>query len=98
MWVIVSDSQYGDEKLFLVDRTKVRKKWWTLKLNEAVKFRDKSQAEKQISKIYLNRPKIVTLEEALSISDKNKQIETLQDLERSMYSDHPFSSDALGQW
>ncbi len=98
MWVIVSDSQYGDERLFLVNRTVVKNKWWTLKLSEAVKFRDRSQAEKQLSKIYLNNPEIVSIDEARLISEKNDRIELVRDLGRSAYSDHPFSSEGLGQW
>ena len=98
MWVVVSNSQYGDEKLFLVDRTKVQKKWWTLNLNEAVRFKDRSQAEKQVSKLHLNSPEVISMGEAFKISEKNREIELLRDLERSVYSDHPFSSDALGQW
>jgi len=71
---------------FLVDRSQSRKQWWTKTLELAMIFRKASAANIQCRKLHHNHPQVVPLSAALDFEAEN--IET---------SDHPFSSEALGQ-
>jgi hypothetical protein len=76
--------------LFLVDRSVTRKKWWTTKLYEAMKFRKYSSAEYSLKKLKYKNPSIVGENEAKRIENENLHINCEFDI-------HPFSSEALGQ-
>ena len=77
--------------LFLVDRTKTKKQWWSYEWNDAMQFHKESAAQIQASKLRYKEPTVITINEAIRLSkenDKNYDYEAME---------HPFSSDALGQ-
>jgi hypothetical protein len=85
--------------LFLVDRTKCKRKWWVTNLPLAMIFEKESAAIIQKNKLVYKKPTVVSYEKALKIAKQNAIIE--EELEANYNPDdhlHPFSSDALGQW
>ena len=75
--------------LFLADRSKTKKQWWTYDLILAIAFYKESAAKIQVNKLRFKRPEVVNYNEALEIEKEN-------DYKTSM-EEHIFSSEALGQ-
>lgn len=76
--------------LFLVDRKKTKKHWWTMDLINAMAFRLRSAAEYSANRLKYKNPCVVDYNEAKKMEQDNTW--NLNQLEV-----HPFSSDALGQ-
>ena len=73
--------------LFLVDRKKNKKAWWTYNLFDAMEFIKERAADYSTNRLFYNNPRVINSAEAQKLENEN-------DLN---YSEHPFSSDALGQ-
>ena len=94
-YFVITDSRYNeDQTLFLVDRNKTKRKWWTTGLTQAIEFKKKDAADKAARKLIHNNARVVNKRTAVTLSGFNDRIES----NRFIYDDHPFSSDALGQW
>lgn len=78
--------------LFLVDRKKIKNKWWSYDWVEAIQFYKKSAAKIQVSKLKYKSPEVITIDEAIKFSEENENNLNYDLLE------HPFSSEGLGQW
>jgi hypothetical protein len=77
--------------LFLVDRRKIKTRWWSYDFSDAFVFNLKSAAKNQAKKLIYKNPQVITVEEAKELSNKNDYNFDYDALE------HPFSSEALGQ-
>ena len=76
--------------LFLVDRTKTKKQWWTCDLALAMQFYKESAAKIQANKLRFKNPQVVNSNDAKRIENKNTHFAAIAE-------EHPFSSEALGQ-
>ena len=76
--------------LFLVDRNKTKKHWWTMSLTNAMVFNNESAAEYSAKRLRYKNPCVVDFKEA-------KRLEGENDFTCAILEEHPFSSDALGQ-
>lgn len=85
-YVIMTNGKNG-KILFLVDRSKIKKRWWSYDWSEAIQFHKLSAAEIQKSKLSFNDPEIITVEQAIKFSADNELYHE--------YDDHPFSSEAF---
>jgi len=78
--------------LFLVDRRKIKNRWWSTDWSESIQFQKESAAKIQAAKLKYKSPKVISIDNAIELSKENdKNV----DYESSI---HPFSSDALGQY
>lgn len=77
--------------LFLVDRRKTKKAWWTYDCDEAMRFEKKEAALTQARKLRYKSPEVISFETAKKLSKENDRRYDYDALE------HPFSSEALGQ-
>lgn len=77
--------------LFLVDRTKIKNRWWSYDWTDAMQFNKESAAKVQASKLRYKEPTVITIDEAIKLTKMNN-------INDSFYSEtHPFSSEGLGQ-
>ena len=76
--------------LFLVDRKKTKKQWWTYDLALAMQFYKESAAKIQANKLMYKNPQVVNFDEAKNMESENNYIVAILE-------EHPFSSEALGQ-
>ena len=91
-YVVVTDSrELEGTKIFLVDRKKTRRRWWSTKLTNAMQFRKKSAALYQSSRYKHNNPQVITLTEAKIIEDNNVFKEVL-------YNNTPTLNKNLNSW
>lgn len=81
----------GGIRLFLVDRTKTKRHWWTTSLVTAMAFYKESAAQIQANKLHYKTPVVVNSNVAKILERENEEKEILNEV-------HPFSSEALGQW
>ena len=65
MFLVMQD--FPNDAMVLVDRHKVKNKWWTRDLSEAMIFRKESAARIQKSKLRHGDVRVVTLETAKKI-------------------------------
>lgn len=91
MSYLVVTEGHKDTTLFLVDRRKTKKQWWTYSTCLAMKFNSRSEAQEQANKLIYKNPRVVSFQEAQKLENDN-------DYECSLNEEHPFSSEALGQW
>lgn len=68
MYVIATDSRRKDEVLFMVDRNRQRASFWSNRLDDALKYGDKSSAMQKAAKLRFNRPRVLTLQDAARIA------------------------------
>ena len=68
MYVIKTSGKKGI--LFLVDRTKTEKYWWTYNLNLVMKFNSLIEADKVATNLKYNDATVITLDEAYKIRNK----------------------------
>ena len=76
--------------LFLIDRSLNKNKWWTASLPDAMAFKKESAAKYSARKLIYKSPEVVNYNEARILENRN-------DYNSSM-TEHPFSSEALGQY
>lgn len=67
MYVIITDSRKRDEILFLVDRSRQRASFWSNRIDDVMRFSDKSAAIKRASALRFNNPRVITLRDAMII-------------------------------
>jgi len=77
MYAIICDARKGKnlgiETLALVDRGKSKKLWWTSDQTDLILgYRKKSAAEFALSRLHLNNPRIVSLDEAERIIQEQR--------------------------
>ena len=77
--------------LFLVDRTKTKKAWWSYDWTDAIQFQKQTAAQIQANKLRFKEPTVITVNEAMRLSKENDRNFDYEGQE------HPFSSEALGQ-
>jgi hypothetical protein len=92
--VVQNAREKGSRYLFLVDRSACKSKWWTPTLGIAMVFEKESAANIQASKLRKNHPRVVSVGRAMEMEKINEQVAD----RCAQFDDHPFSSDALGQW
>ena len=80
-----------NQSLFLVDRSKIKNRWWTSDWTEAMQFYKESAAKIQASKLQKNNPRVITINQAILLTRENERNFDYDSLE------HPYSSEALGQ-
>ena len=68
MYVIATDSRRKDETLFMVDRNRQRASFWSNRLDDAMKYGDKSAAQQKATKLRFNQPRVLTLQDAARIA------------------------------
>lgn len=81
----------GGLTLFLVDRTKTKKRWWSTSLYNAMAFVKESAAEYSAKNLRYKNPTVVDSRIAKMLESENDHKEATNDI-------HPFSSEGLGQW
>ena len=77
--------------LFLVDRKKIKNRWWSIDWSDAMQFQKESAAIIQSKKLKHRSPEVISIKTAIKLSKENDINFDYESLE------HPFSSDALGQ-
>ena len=89
MYVITTKSRKDPGiTLFLIDRTKTKKQWWSAELNNNTLYmRNKRAAVRICTKLKHNNPQVISLEEARSIEKHNNRI---YDFIESFHDDNPF--------
>ena len=70
MYVIATGSRRKDETLFMVDRNRQRASFWSNRLDDAMKYGNRSAADQKAASLKFNRPRVLTLYEAVMISDQ----------------------------
>lgn len=71
-YVIVCDSRFDAWfKLFMVNRTKQRRSFWSDRLDEVMTWTSQREAQKVCNALKFNSPKVVTYSEAHSIFMKH---------------------------
>lgn len=60
-YYVMQESKDG-YALFLVDRSKIRDRWWTTDIEEAISFHSDVSALRQVQKLSKNSPKVITSE------------------------------------
>lgn len=88
----------SSDLLFYVDRNKTKKYWWSYDLKYAMIFTSKLEAEKVMNRLKYGKFEVITLKEAKEKRAYKDEIHEKKVMKAMMYDDHPFSSDALGQW
>lgn len=68
MYVIATDSRRKDETLFMVDRNRQRASFWSNRLDDAMKYGDRSAAQQKAAKLRFNQPRVLTLQDAARIA------------------------------
>lgn len=63
-FVIATDSRRCDELLFMVDRSKQRKSFWSNRLDDVFVFSDRDAAKAKCRTLRFNNPRVMTLKDA----------------------------------
>lgn len=98
MYVVVKNIT-GNKSLFLVDRNKDKTRWWSVSAKNAIIYTSKDAAEAKAASLKFGSFSVVDKE--LAMRFENLNYSRFQYGERRFNPDnyeHPFSSDALGQW
>ena len=66
-WVIICDSRKRNEILFMVDRNKQRKSFWSNQTSDVKIFNSLDLVNDAVKKLSFNNPRIVTLVRAREI-------------------------------
>ena len=85
-FVVAMDGKNG-ETLFLVDRSKTKEYWWSLKLDKALIYNSKYPAKKRANTLLYGNVYVLTLDQALSEEMDNSAVDVCDE--------HPFSEDAF---
>lgn len=93
----------SSDLLFYVDRNKTKRFWWSYNPKYALLFTSKEQAEKKVESLNYGKFEVITESEMHRLRDRKDQShnDKIRDFERNYdyhNDDHPFSSEALGQW
>lgn len=68
---IVTTKGRENMHLFLVDRTKIKDRWWSYKWDDAIIFQKLKAAQTQIKKLRYRSPEVITLNQAKLLTRKN---------------------------
>ncbi len=88
MFVIMAEGK-NNHAIFLVDRTRIKNKWWTQNLDDALKFQNETAAIVQRDKLKYNNPEVVTWKYAKEMEIESDDIPD---------DDHPFSMEEGRGW
>lgn len=72
MYVIKTTGKKGI--LFMADRTKTKRFWWTYAMNLVMKFTSKVEAWKVASRLRYNNAEVISLDEAYKIRENIEKI------------------------
>lgn len=77
-FVIITDSQKNEEILFMVDRRKQRKSFWSNSLKDAMIYSNRIAAEQKAKQLLHNNPRVISLSETNEIL-RLQQLDKLYD-------------------
>jgi len=60
-WVIATDSRKANELLFMVDRAKQKKSFWSNRLDDVFVFTDYEAAKAKVAELKFNNPRVMQL-------------------------------------
>ena len=66
-YVIATSGRYREETLFMVDRKKQKKSFWSNRLDDVFIFLDRGAAERKAASLTFNSPEVLTYREAQQI-------------------------------
>ncbi len=92
MTYILMTNGRNNMNLFLVNRAKIKSRWWSYDWADAIQFQSKEAAQIQAKKLRYKQPTVITTNEAIKLTKENEENYDYEEQE------HPFSSDALGQY
>lgn len=75
-YVISTVSPRTGKTLFMVDRNKEQKGFWSLYLDDVYQYHLRQAAEKKAKTFQHNNPKVLSMNEARKICDAQRQEET----------------------
>lgn len=81
MYVIATDSRKNNEVLFMVDRAHQRKSFWSNRLDDVLKYENKSAARRKAASLLFNNPRVLSLQDAMKIAGES---EIDRDLDNAM--------------
>ena len=64
-YVVVTDSRKRDEVLFMVDRRKQRKSFWSNSIHDALWYVNAAAAKAKADELKFNNPRVMTYEETI---------------------------------
>lgn len=98
MYIVVKHIA-GNRSLFLVDRNKDKTRWWSSGTENALVYTSKDAAEAKAASFKFGRVTAVDNELAIRFENLNRsKIKCEYNRFNPDNYEHPFSSDALGQW
>jgi len=66
-YVIMTDSRKCDDVLFMVDRRRQRRSFWSNRLDDAFVYANRRAAERKAASLRFNNPRAVSIDEARRI-------------------------------
>lgn len=72
-YIIATTSRKNGETLFMVDRNRQKKSFWSNKLNDVFVFKSLEKAKEKILGLKYNNPRILTAKEAITQEEKNNK-------------------------
>ena len=91
MTYIIMTKGRNNMYLFLVDRKKIKTRWWSYDWADAIQFKKESAAIIQKNKLKYKSPEVIKITTAIQLSKENDR-----NINYNLY-EHPFSSEDLGQ-
>jgi hypothetical protein len=73
-YVIVANGQVAQETVFLLDRQKQTRAWWSNRLDNVLVYREKRVADFKAASLKHNNPRVVTLAEAQRIAREQADV------------------------
>lgn len=74
-FVVIADGQSKQETVFLLDRKKQTRAWWSNRLDNVLVYREQRVARHKAASLQFNNPRVVTYAEALQIARDQSQLE-----------------------
>lgn len=81
-YVIATDSRQRPEVLFMVDRRKQKKSFWSCYTIDAMIYGNKKAAEDKAKSLRYNNPRVMTITEALVIDEQQNRSAREEQYER----------------
>jgi len=72
---IITRSGRNGETLFLVDRKKIKDRWWSTNLMDAIQFNKESAANYSANRLKYGNPEVLNWHEAVKADNDNTHIE-----------------------
>lgn len=81
-YIIACNSRNNNDVLFMVDRSKQHKSFWSYKLDDALKLKSLEIAKQKVAKLKYNSPRVITFEDA-------KELERLNIIDKINFCEDP---------